>query len=52
MTEENDENTGNKGALVIISEKTQPTAQISIAGVYVGVPSNSSGARYHNVTTT
>lgn len=42
---------GNNGLCVSSSPKMQPAAHISMAVVCVFAPSNSSGARYHNVTT-
>ncbi len=37
--------------MLIISAKTQPTDQISIEFEYFVEPSNTSGGRYHRVTT-
>ena len=42
---------GNKTLFNANSAKMQPNDHISIAAVYDSTSSNSSGARYHNVTT-
>lgn len=42
---------GNSASLFNSSAKMQPTDHMSIAVVYSFAPSNSSGALYHNVTT-
>lgn len=42
---------GNNGLWPSNSPKIQPTAHMSMAVVWTGEPSRSSGARYHRVTT-
>ena len=42
---------GNKGSCFSSSARMHPTAQLSTAAVYRAHPNNSSGARYHSVTT-
>lgn len=41
----------NRGLRVAISANIQPKDQISIGQLYRELPSKTSGARYHNVTT-